>query len=157
MAIWKGYQEIKNAAGWAALTFARPSIYRFCKYRMGFDQDAISKLQSLQSRFEVAADTIQPQWRQTLNFVGVSSQRVYRGHPHNLVVGKRKDPVPLAWTYGQWDPDFSFSQIDASVIEPDAFGSYDPRRVASGPHFLCSLCSKPQSENSREGRMRMFR
>lgn len=60
MAIWKDYREIKDAASWAALAFSGPGIYRFCKYRIGFDQDAITKLQNLQSRFEVAADTIQP-------------------------------------------------------------------------------------------------
>ena len=145
-AIWKGYREIKDAAGWAALAFAGPGIYRFCKYRMGFDQEAIVKLQTLQSRFELAADTIQPQWRQTLTLVGISDQRVYRGHPHDWVVGKRKDPVPLAWTYRQWDPNFSFSHLKTSIIDLDAFGAYDPRRVHCGPHYLCSLCSKPQSE-----------
>ena len=156
MAIWKGYREIKHAAGWAALAFAGPGIYRFCKYRIGFDQDAISKLQTLQARFEVAADTIQPQWRQTLTLVGVSNQRVYHGHPHDWVVGKRKDPVPLAWTYRESDPSFSFSHIETSIIDPDAFGSYDPRRVASGPHFLCALCSKPQSDKPEKNECECF-
>ena len=156
MAIWKGYREIKDAAGWTALTFAGPGIYRFCKYRMGFDQDAISKLQSLQSRFEVAADTIQPQWRQTLTLVGVSNQLCYRGHPHDWVVGKRKDPEPLARTYRQWDPKFSFEHIDSSIVDTDAFGSYDPRRVASGPNFLCSMCSKTQSETAEKNECDCF-
>ena len=148
MAVWKGYQEIKDAAGWAALAFASPGIYRLCKYRhrMGFDQDAIAKLQVLQSRFEVAADTIQPQWRKTLTLVGVPDRRVYRGHPHDWVVGKRKDPVPLPWTYRQWDTNFSFIHLNDSVIDTDAFGSHDPRRIASGSHFCCSSCSKVQSE-----------
>ena len=156
MAIWNGYREIKDAAGWAALTFAGAGIYRFCKYRMGFDQDAILKLQNLRSRLEVAADTIQPQWRQTLTLVGVSDQRVYRGHPHDWVVGKRKDPIPLAWTYRHLHPDFSFSHIEASSVDFDAFGSYDPRRVASGPQFPCSLCSKPQCDLAEKNECECF-
>ena len=156
MAIWKGYREIRDAAGWAALTFAGPGIYRFCKYRMGFDQDAISKLQSLQPRFEVAADTIQgQQWRQILTLVGVPDRRVYRGHPHDWVVGKRKDPVPLSWTY-RTDPNFSFSHIDKSIVDPEAFGAYDPRRITNGPDFICSLCSKPQSETTEKNECECF-
>jgi ATP-dependent RNA helicase DDX49/DBP8 len=156
MAIWKGYKEIKDAAGWAALTFTGPGIYRFCKYRLGFDQEAISKLQTMQSRFEVAADTIQPQWRKNLLLVGVSSQITYRGHPHDWVVGKRKDPVPLAWTYRQWDADFSFTNISESIVDADAFGTYDPRRVSSGPSFTCYICSKPQSATSEKNECECF-
>jgi ATP-dependent RNA helicase DDX49/DBP8 len=156
MAIWKGYQEIKDAAGWAALIFAGPGIYRFCKYRLGFDQDALYKWQRLKSRLEVAADTIQPQWRQALTFVGVTNQVCYNGHPHDWVVGKRKDPVPLRWTYRQWDPHFSFEHIQTSVVDTDAFGTYDPRRLASGPHFLCTLCRKPQSEAAEKNECECF-
>ena len=63
MYVWKGYRDIKNAAGWVALVFAGLGIYRFCKYRVGFDDEAMGRLKSLASRFEVAADTIQPHWR----------------------------------------------------------------------------------------------
>jgi ATP-dependent RNA helicase DDX49/DBP8 len=156
MGIWKGYQEIRDAAGWAALVFAGPGIYRFCKYRLGFDQDALYKWQSLKSRFEVAADTIQPQWRQILRFVGVTDRLCYKGHPHDWVVGKRKDPVPLRWTYRQWDPHFSFEHIHTSIVDTDAFGTYDPRRLASGPHFLCTLCHKPQSEAAEKNECECF-
>ncbi|ETN43777.1 uncharacterized protein HMPREF1541_11101 [Cyphellophora europaea CBS 101466] len=146
MGIWKGYREIKDAAGWSALTFAGPGIYRFCKYRMGFDEEAIGKLRSLRTRFEVAADTLQPQWRQTLSLVGVSTQRVYRGHPHDWVVSKKKDPVPLPVTYRHLSQPFVFEHVRISVIDVGAWGTYDPRRVENGPHYLCALCSKPQSE-----------
>lgn len=158
MAIWRGYKEIKDAAGWAALTFAGPGIYRFCKYRLGFDEEAIMRFQALRSRLEVAADTIQPQWRQTLALVGVSTQLVYRGHPHSWVVGKRtgKDPVPLSWTYRHLEAGFTFDHISDSIIDTDAWGNYDPRRVENGPHYLCSLCSKPQSETSEKNECECF-
>ena len=146
MGIWKGYREIKDAAGWAALTFSGPGIYRFSKYRMGFGQEAMAKLQSLRSRFEVAADTLQPQWRQTLALVGVSTRRIYRGHPHDWVVSKKDDPVPLAWTYRHLEHPFAFEHIRKSLIDEEAWGTYDPRRLENGPHYLCTLCSKPQSE-----------
>ena len=157
MAIWKGYKEIKDVAGYAALTFAGPGVYRFCKYRMGFDEDAISKFQTLRSRLEVAADTIQPHWRQTLSLVGVSTQLVYRGHPHAWVVGKRgKDPVPLAWTYRQWDRDFSFEHLDSSLVDTDAWGTYEPRRLVDGPRYTCTLCLKPQSQMAERNECECF-
>lgn len=156
MGIWKGYREIKDAAGWSALTFAGPGIYRFCKYRLGFDDEAIAKLRSLRTRIEVAADTLQPQWRQTLSLVGVSTQRVYRGHPHDWVVSKKKDPVPLSWTYRHLSTPFAFEQLRASVVDQEKWASHDPRRVENGPHYLCSLCSKPQSELSEKNECECF-
>jgi ATP-dependent RNA helicase DDX49/DBP8 len=156
MGIWKGYRQIKDVAGWTALTFAGPGIYRFCKYRMGFDDDALAKLRSMQSRFEVAADTLQPQWRQTLSLVGVSTQRTYRGHPHDWVVSKKKDPVPLSWTYRHLPRPFVFEQIRTSVVDQEKWGEYDPRRFESGPFYLCTLCSKPQSELTEKNECECF-
>lgn len=156
MGIWKGYREIKDAAGWSALTFAGPGIYRFCKYRMGFDEDAIAKLRSLRTRFEVAADTLQPQWRQTLSLVGVSTQRVYRGRPHDWVVSKKKDPVPLSWTYRHLPAPFVFEHIRISTLDQDKWGTYDPRRVENGPFYLCRLCSRPQSELAEKNECECF-
>ncbi|KAL1632612.1 hypothetical protein SLS56_003511 [Neofusicoccum ribis] len=75
MAIWRGYYEIKEAAGWVALVFAGMGIYRFCKYRISFDKEAMQRLASLRPRLEVAADTLQPQWRQLLSFIGEPSER----------------------------------------------------------------------------------
>ena len=72
MAIWRGYKEVKEAAGWASLVFAGMGIYRFCKYRVGFDKDAMRRLRNLRKRLEVAADTLHPHWRQLLAIVGVT-------------------------------------------------------------------------------------
>jgi ATP-dependent RNA helicase DDX49/DBP8 len=156
MGIWKGYREIKDAAGWSALTFAGSGIYRFCKYRMGFDDEAIAKLRSLRTRIEVAADCLQPQWRQTLSLVGVSTQRIYRGHPHDWVVSKKRDPIPLPWTYRHLENPLIFEQIRYSVIDSSIWGTYDPRRVENGPHHLCALCSKPQSELAEKNECQCF-
>jgi hypothetical protein len=59
MYVWRGYKEIKDAGGWVALVFAGMGIYRFCKYRIGFDRDSMQRLRSLRPALEVAADTLQ--------------------------------------------------------------------------------------------------
>lgn len=48
------------------------------------------RLQRLRPRFEVAADTLHPQWRALLSVIGASSNRVYNGHPHDWVVDDEK-------------------------------------------------------------------
>jgi hypothetical protein len=57
-AIWRGYKEIKDHGGWACLVFAGMGIYRFCKYRIGFDPESMAILRRTRTRFEVAADTL---------------------------------------------------------------------------------------------------
>ncbi|KAK5093411.1 hypothetical protein LTR70_004771 [Exophiala xenobiotica] len=158
MAIWKGYREIKDAAGWCALTFAGPGIYRFCKYRLGFDEDAIDKLRGLRLRSEVAADTLQPQWRQLLSLVGESTQIQWRGHPHDWTVSKKKgeDPLPLAVTYKQWDANFTYKHLKDSIIDRDLWGDTDPRQFEKGPEFYCKTCSQRQSSVAQENECECF-
>lgn len=158
MAIWKGYREIKDAAGWSALIFAGPGIYRFCKYRLGFDEDAMNKLRSLKLRAEVAADTLQPQWRQLLSLVGESTQIHWRGHPHDWAVSKKKgeDPVPLAVTYKKWDPNFTYQNLEDSVVDTDQWGETDPRRFEDGPEYYCKSCSLRQSSVAEENECECF-
>lgn len=155
-AIWKGYRDIKNAAGWSALIFAGPGIYRFCKYRLGFDPDALAKLRGLKTRFEIAADTLHPEWRQLLPIVGDSAQLHWRGHPHSWVVSKRKDPLPLAFTYRQWDTNFSFRHITESEVDEKEWGDKDPRRLEEGPDFVCQLCSQRQSVGTGQNECACF-
>lgn len=38
--------------------FAGMGIYRFCKYRIGFDPESMAILRRTRARFEVAADTL---------------------------------------------------------------------------------------------------
>ncbi|RMZ69934.1 atp-dependent rna helicase dbp8 [Pyrenophora seminiperda CCB06] len=155
MAIWRGYKEVKDAAGWAALVFAGMGIYRFCKYRVGFDKDAMRRLKNLRKRLEVAADTLHPHWRQLLAIVGESATPQYPGHPHEWVVfDDGSDPVPLRQTYLAHDPYFAFEHIEESVIDESAWGCEDPRWTPQssavarpGGTYICALCNEPQSDH----------
>ncbi|KAF6800342.1 SET domain-containing protein [Colletotrichum sojae] len=157
MAIWRGYKEIKDAGGWAALVFAGMGLYRFCKYRVGFNPDSMQRLRSLRPRIEVAADTLHPTWRQLLMIVGEPSQRRFCGHPHDWVVRHDgSDPVPLRSTYLEYDPYFSFEQLEHSVMDMSAWGTDDPRWVppinavacVQGMH-TCHSCGQEQSEDPK--------
>ncbi|KAH6677020.1 SET domain-containing protein [Plectosphaerella plurivora] len=159
MAIWRGYKEIKDAGGWAALVFAGMGLYRFCKYRVGFTPEAMARLRSLRPRIEVAADTLHPTWRQLLVIVGESPQRRFCGHPHDWVVRQDgSDPVPLRSTYLEHDPFFSFEHLEGgSVVDADAWGpDDDPRWVpppnaaacVTGAH-VCHSCGQEQSEDPK--------
>ncbi|KAI1814950.1 hypothetical protein GGS20DRAFT_576512 [Poronia punctata] len=158
MAIWRGYKEIKDTGGWVALVFAGMGIYRFCKYRIGFDKDSMQRLRNLRPALEVAADTMNPGWRRLLFIVGESTQRLYSGHPHDWVVDPDgSPPVPLRQTYLQWDPDFEYRHIEESVMDQAVWGSEDPRwkppssgalmRVSNLP--LCEVCSQEQSDDPK--------
>lgn len=128
MYVWRGYKDIKDAGGWAALVFAGMGIYRFCKYRIGFDRDSMQRLRSLRPALEVAADTLHPQWRRLLAVVGEDPRRAYTGHPHDWVVSlDGADPVPLRTTYLRWDPNFSYRHIDESLVDATVWGGDDPR------------------------------
>ncbi|THV69189.1 SET domain-containing protein [Aureobasidium pullulans] len=159
MAIWRGYKEIKDHGGWVCLVFAGMGIYRFCKYRIGFDPESMAILRRTRTRFEVAADTLHPHWRDMLTIVGDTSSRVYNGHPHDWVVSDHDDPVPLKQTYLQYDPQFSFTHLDSSVVDPYAFGANDPRQVAVQSHqaaHVCNVCGEKQSEDVTESTCRCF-
>ena len=132
MGIWRGYHDIKNAAGWAALVFAGTGLYRFCKYRVSFSDPMFVELRALRHRFEVAADTLHRNWRMLLGIVGASTEPRYNGHAHDWVVnGPDGEAIPLFPTYYQWDPGFTYRHIDSSMIDEDAWGQYDPRTVVS--------------------------
>ncbi|KAI8626286.1 hypothetical protein F5Y19DRAFT_226204 [Xylariaceae sp. FL1651] len=158
MAIWRGYKEIKDAGGWASLVFAGMGIYRFCKYRIGFDKESMQRLKTLRPALEVVADTMHPNWRQLLSIVGEPSQRIYHGHPHDWVVYlDGTHPVQLYKTYLQWDPHFSFRHIEECVIDQAAWGCDDPRwkppssealtQVSKLP--ICDTCGKEQSDDPK--------
>ncbi|KAH6656958.1 hypothetical protein BKA67DRAFT_553832 [Truncatella angustata] len=157
MYVWRGYKEIKDAGGWAALVFAGMGIYRFCKYRIGFDRESMQRLRNLKPAMEVAADTMHPQWRQLLTVVGESPEKAFLGHQHDWVVQlDGNDPIPLRNTYLHWDPQFSYRQLDEAVVDEAAWGCDDPRwsaprddvvRAAALP--LCDTCEKEQSDNPK--------
>ncbi|KAH8707615.1 hypothetical protein GQ44DRAFT_743255 [Phaeosphaeriaceae sp. PMI808] len=154
MAIWRGYKDIKDSAGWAALVFAGMGIYRFCKYRVGFEKEAMRRLRNLRKRLEVAADTLHPHWRQLLAIIGESQALRYPGNPHEWVVYEDgSDPVPLRQTYQLQDPLFSFEHIEESIVDNSVWGCDDPRWIPqqnaiTRPNgvYICALCSEQQSD-----------
>jgi hypothetical protein len=100
-------------------------LYRFCNYRIGFDRDSMSRLKRLRSKFEVAADTIHPEWRTLLSVIGVPSERIYYGQPHDWVVDDEIQPILLETTYLERDPQFTYEHLRQSVIDEDARNSCD--------------------------------
>ncbi|TGJ80468.1 hypothetical protein E0Z10_g8294 [Xylaria hypoxylon] len=158
MAIWRGYKEIKDAGGWASLVFAGMGIYRFCKYRIGFDNESMQRLRNLRPALEVAADTMNQNWRRLLSIVGEPPERMYSGHPHDWVIClDGSPPIQLRKTYLQWDPHFEYKHIDESVIDQAAWGYDDPRwkppssealtRISS--LFVCQDCLNEQSDEPK--------
>lgn len=155
MAIWRGYHEIKEAGGWAALVFAGMGIYRFCKYRVGFDKDSMQRLRDVRPAVEVAADTLHPNWRKLLSAVGEPSEPIYPGHPHDYVMYlDGTAPVPLDRTYLQWDPHFAYQQIDECIVDERAWAGDDPRWAHPSPNdpsalYTCDNCGKEQSDDPK--------
>ncbi|KAJ4301461.1 putative RNA helicase [Kalmusia sp. IMI 367209] len=155
IAVWRGYKEVKDAAGWAALVFSGMGIYRFCKYRVEFTREAMKRLQILRPRFEVVADTLHPSWRQLLSIVGVSSRLQYVGHPHDWVVSEDgSPPVPLRSLCIEQDPYFEFEQLEESIIDQRAWRGDDPRWVpqpkvaVQSNGYTCAVCGEKQSEEA---------
>lgn len=162
MAIWRGYHEIKEAGGWAALVFAGMGIYRFCKYRVGFDKDSMQRLRNIRPAVEVAADTLHPNWRKLLSAVGEPCEAVYPGHPHDYVVYlDGTAPVTLSRTYLQWDSNFTYQQIDESIVDERAWAGDDPRWTPpnqSDPSalYMCDNCGKEQSDDPKRNACSCF-
>jgi len=117
-------------------------------------------LKRMKSSFEVAADTIHPNWRRMLTVVGEAAQPTYHGHPHDWVIVGEQDAVPLKSTYLQWNTDFSFEHLDYSVVDQATWGHIDPRDVATASpdeqgHFICENCEQLQSDTT-ENKCRCF-
>ncbi|KAJ9130437.1 Histone-lysine N-methyltransferase EHMT1 [Pleurostoma richardsiae] len=157
MAVWRGYKEIKDAGGWAALVFAGMGLYRFCKYRIGLNAESMQCLRKLRSRIEVAADTLHPNWRQLLVVVGEASQQRFTGHPHDWVIlPDGSDPVPLRSTYLEHGQLFSFEHLEESLVDINAWGGDDPRwipplNVAACRRAVdtCHKCGQDQSDDPK--------
>ncbi|KAF5678703.1 NirA-like nitrate assimilation regulatory protein [Fusarium heterosporum] len=164
MAIWRGYKEIKDALGWAALVFSGMGLYRLCKYRIGFDVEKFYRARALRLQIEVAADTLHPNWRHLLAIVGESTQRAFTGHPHDWVVHQNgSDPVPLRATYLEWDPQFAFEHIDESALDTKAWGADDPRwipppnaAVCITNSIICDVCGQIQSNEPATNACKCF-
>lgn len=159
-AIWRGYKEIKDAGGWASLIFASTGVYRFCKYRTGFGDGFATRLRHLRSAFEVAADTIHPEWRDLLHVIGQGEPCRYDGHPHEWVtVPGGEAAVPLGSTYGHLDlpHGFQYRFIDECILDPRVFGKDDPRVVTELDNTdTCQVCKEPQSDVIEENQCSCF-
>lgn len=133
-------------------------LYRFCKYRLGFTAESFRCLQRLQTRFEVAADTIHCRWREVLSIIGAASPPRYVGHPHDFVILETgAAAIPLEQTYLQWQEDFAYTQLDASIVDVDAWGYVDPRRVIEETeYYTCSVCGELQSDVVSENQCSCF-
>ena len=113
-------------------------------------------MRRLQWRFEVAADTMHPEWRRMLGVIGVQSRKIYYGHPLDWVVSKIADPVPLAMTYRQWDLNFKFEHMNDCVLDHSAWGDHDPRRAQENGPFVCQDCNSLQSQDPAETQCQCF-
>lgn len=153
--IWRAYRDIKEAGGWVSLVFASTGVYRFCKYRTGFDEALVARLRQLRSSFEVAADTLHPEWRQLLNVISQGSLPRYSGHPQQWVTRNGEDALPLNATYPHI-PGFDFQIIEESALDADVFGDYDPRRVSGIDPCSCLECGQYQSDNVHLNRCMCF-
>lgn len=134
-------------------------IYRFCKYRISFDQEAMQTLRRYKSRFEVAADTLHPHWREMLSIIDAASPRLYTGHPHDWVVSDYESPISLTQTYLEWDPHFAFTHLDTSIIDVNSWGASDPRLVMSESNLtthICRACGEHQSDDLSESNCRCY-
>lgn len=154
MAVWRGYKDVKDAAGWPALIFSGMGLYRFCKYRIGLNQKGLDTLRRLRPSIAVAADTLHPQWRQLLAIVGQDPGRPsFTGHPHDWVINlDGSDPVPLRSTYIASDPFFTFEHLQESTVDSQTWGDdVDPRYVppvsAAAPVSDCHTCGQTQSDD----------
>ncbi|KAK6362397.1 hypothetical protein LTS17_012894 [Exophiala oligosperma] len=160
--IWRGYDSIREVGGWVSLVFAGIGLYRFCKYRLGFSSQNMTTLKRLRMRFEVAADTIHPEWRQLLSIIGEPTSCVYTGHPCDWVVGRDHSPIPLGETYAQWTKDFQFEHLSESIIDEQAWGSTDPRtkyrtdQYTLPRHFPCEKCGSLQSNDPSRNECHCF-
>lgn len=153
-AIWRGYKEIKNYGGWAALVFASAGVYRFCKYRAEFGDGLFSRLRHIRSSLEVAADTLHPRWRELLRVIQQDTPRVYTGHPHEWVTTDGAG-VHISKTYDHLNlPNgFNYRFIDECVLD-NTFYTSDPRRVDTSD--ICPLCHEKQSDDIKQNQCACF-
>lgn len=161
MAVWRSYKDVKDAAGWPALVFSGMGLYRLCKYRIGLNQKGLDTLRRLRLRLEVVADTLHPQWRQLLVFIGQGTRCKFTGHPHDWVVQlDGSDPVPLASTYREPGYFSGYKHLEESVVDTLAWNGDDPRYVpptnVAAPLANCHACGQTQSDDPEQNQCFCF-
>lgn len=148
--MWRGYKEVKDSGGWASLIFAGSGVYRFCKYRIGFENGLTTRLRHIAPSLEVAADTLHPGWRDLLRIIDQSGPRRYTGHPHEWVTVDTGPALPLQETYSHLPlPNgFDYQFVEDCVIDQEVFGVEDPRHEPGVDPDLCQICKEKQSDNA---------
>lgn len=148
--MWRGYKEIKDSGGWASLIFAGSGVYRFCKYRIGFENGLTTRLRHIAPSLEVAADTLHPGWRDLLRIIDQNGPRRYTGHPHEWVTVDTGPALPLQETYSHLpSPNgFDYQFVEDCVIDQEVFGVEDPRHEPEVDPDLCQICKEKQSDNA---------
>lgn len=114
------------------------------------------RLNGLRTRFEVAADTLHPRWRQLLSIIGEPTRPRFTGHPHDWVITDDEEPIPLPKTYQQWDPDFSYEHIDDCIIDKRLWSNGDPRKTTVATTYKCSRCGEIQSDIPEQNYCKCF-
>ncbi|KAJ5190591.1 SET domain-containing protein [Penicillium cinerascens] len=149
MAVWRGYKEIKDSGGWASLIFAGSGVYRFCKYRIGFDNGLTTRLRHTAFSLEVAADTLHPGWRDLLHVINQNESCRYSGHPHEWVTVDTGPALPLKSTYSHLalSNGFNYEFVDDCMIDREVFGEDDPRRGLGIDPGICQTCKERQSDD----------
>ena len=115
----------------------------------------MARLRQLRPSFELAADTIHPEWRQLLKVISQESVPSYCGHPHEWVTINGEDALPLNETYPHI-PSFDFQFIEESTLDRDVFGDSDPRRISGAGPYHCLECRQYQSDNVHLNRCMCF-
>lgn len=114
------------------------------------------RLNGLRTRFEVAADTLHPRWRQLLSIIGEPTRPRFTGHPHDWVIADDEEPIPLRKTYQQWDPDFSYEHIGECIVDKRLWSNGDPRKTTVATTYKCSRCGDIQSDIPEQNYCKCF-
>lgn len=60
------------------------------------------------------------------------------------------EAIPLPETYRQWDESFSYTHLNRSIIDEEAWGDYDPRVAVSASEigeYNCEVCNEQQADD----------
>lgn len=95
-----------------------------------------------------------------MHVIGQEEPRRYDGHPHDWVTVPGGDmAVPLSSTYGHLNlPNgFQYKFIDECILDPEVFGTDDPRVVPElETTDICQICKEKQSDDIKMNQCSCF-